>query len=129
MKIGKNLLNFFFSGYAHGLAGGRVVFKTIVSSDNELRCLLMNLEESLENVDYFLVCEANYNVLGEKRDYIFGKYFESMAELQNEKIIYVMEDISSTVRPWEGSKENLFSNAFDIRDSIVTGKQIGRAHV
>jgi len=118
MRIGPNILNWFFKGYVPKMGKGRVIFKTIVSTELELKYVLMNIVESLELVDYFLVCEANYSVLGEKRDFIFEKLMTQIPLLNNPKIVYVKEELDDVIVPWANDKSNLFHNAFMIRDGF-----------
>jgi hypothetical protein len=120
MKLTKSIIgNFVFRGYAsNNFTNDRVIFKTIVSTDLEARYVLMNAAELLNQVDYFLICEANVLVTGEKREFSFYKMLEKYPELQNEKIKLIEMDLASKAVPWDGKHENLFANAFLIRDGF-----------
>ncbi len=118
MKFGKNIWEFATSGYSNFPEPGRVIFKTIVSSEAELPYVLMNLQENLRHCDYFLICEANRSVLGEPHDFVFESLLAKFKEFDDSRIIYIKEDISDLVVPWNNSKANLFANAFAIRDGF-----------
>ena len=119
MKINRSLLgNLVFRGYSNERERGRVIFKTIVSTDLEARYVLMNVAENLDLVDHFLICEANISVLGENRDFSFSKQIAKYPELQDKKIQLIEMDLRGKALPWNGLRENLFANTFVIRDGF-----------
>lgn len=119
MKITRSLVgNLVFRGYSNEREPGRIIFKTIVSTDLEARYVLMNVAENLHLVDHFLICEANVSVTGEPRDFTFSKKIAEYPELQDKKIHLIEMDLRSVALPWNGLRENLFANAFAIRDGF-----------
>ena len=119
MKITRSLIgNLVFRGYSNQRERGRVIFKTIVSTDLEARYVLMNVAENLDLVDHFLICEANISVLGENRDFSFSKQIAKYPDLQDKKIQLIEMDLREKALPWNGLRENLFANAFAIRDGF-----------
>lgn len=118
MRLGKNIWRYATSGYVNFSDPGRVIFKTIVSSEAELPYVLMNIQENLQHCDFFLICEANRSVLGEPRDYVFEKFLSKYQEFADTRILYIKEDIADFVVPWENSRANLFANTFVIRDGF-----------
>jgi len=70
-----------------------IYFKTIFSSPNEIKYLKLNLKESFDYIDRFIVCEYNRTHVGTERDLFFENYRGQFTEDENKKILYIGADI------------------------------------
>lgn len=102
----------------------RVILKTIVSSENELNLVNLNIIENSNLVDIFIVSEANITHSGEFREYLFEKYFADGLIENPEKVKYVKVDLTD-VRLTEADHPNyLHENEQKIRDGFRQGFEI-----
>jgi len=74
-----------------------IYLKTIFSSPAEIKFLKLNMRESFEYVDKFIVCEFNFTHVGIKRELIFGKHLSDFTKEEQDKIIYIGADISGDI--------------------------------
>ena len=74
-----------------------IYFRTIFSSPNEIKYLKLNLKESFDYIDRFIVCEYNRTHVGTERDLFFENYRGQFTEDENKKILYIGADISALV--------------------------------
>lgn len=74
-----------------------IYLRTIFSAANEIKFIKLNLKESWNYVDKFIVCEYNYTHTGEKRDLIFNNYKDQFSDEEWKKILYLGIDISDEI--------------------------------
>jgi len=72
-----------------------VYLKTYFYTENELKFLKLNLLESFNHIDKFIICEFNRTHTGEEREFIFEKHKSYFTEEELAKIEYLDCDISS----------------------------------
>lgn len=72
-----------------------IYLKTIFSSPHEIKYLRLNLKESFDYIDRFIVCEYNRTHIGTERELIFKNYIGQFTEEENKKILYIAADISA----------------------------------
>lgn len=95
-----------------------VYLKTIFSTDSEYPFVTLNLLESYDYVDCFLVCEANRTHTGLPRDYIFD--IEKIPSSKRHKIKHIKMDVSkhTVVSPDDEQKCHAINEKY-IRGSFV----------
>jgi hypothetical protein len=71
-----------------------IYLKTIFSAPNEIKYLKLNLAESFNHIDKFVICEFNRTHTGEDRELVFEKYWDEFTQQEKDKIIYIGADIS-----------------------------------
>jgi len=96
----------------------KVYFKTIVSSMHEYPFLLMNLEEMLDLVDFFLITEANVTHTGSEREYEFLDKYQEEFESSSNKIKCLRMDLREVCESSNSNSEILHSNEQKIRDGF-----------
>jgi len=69
-----------------------IYLKTIFSSAGEYPFLILNLLESYDHVDCFLICEANRTHTGAPREFIFD--VERLPSGKRDKVKYIKMDVS-----------------------------------
>jgi len=74
-----------------------IYLKTIFSAPNEIKYLKLNLSESFDYIDKFIICEFNRTHIGTPRELIFDRYLEKFTEEEKKKILYVGADMSGMV--------------------------------
>lgn len=75
--------------------GAKVKFlKTYFYVEHEIEFLVMNLIESYEHIDKFIICEHNRTHTGQPRDFIFEKHKHKFPQDLMDKVIYLKQDIS-----------------------------------
>ena len=72
-----------------------VYLKTYFYTENELKFLKLNLLESFNHIDKFIICEFNRTHTGEEREFIFEKHKNYFTKEELSKIEYLECDISS----------------------------------
>ena len=72
--------------------------KTIISSPAEINFVKLNLKESFEHIDKFVICEFNRTHVGTERKLIFNNYLDAFSKEEKSKIIYIGADIVSQVK-------------------------------
>jgi hypothetical protein len=72
----------------------KVYLKTYFYVEHEIKFLIMNLVESYDHIDKFIICEHNRTHTGQPRDYIFEKYKDRFPEELMDKVLYLPCDIS-----------------------------------
>lgn len=92
-----------------------IYLKTIIFAPYEVKFLNLNLLESYDFVDRYIICEFNRTHTGKKHDYIFGNYIKSFGRNVRKKIIYIRGDISDQVQ----SPKN--SNFAHLYESLMRG--------
>jgi hypothetical protein len=79
-----------------------IYLKTYFYVGHEIKWLIMNLIESYDHIDKFIICEHNRTHTGEPRDLIFNKYLSEFPEKLRKKLLYLPCDISKyTVDAYE----------------------------
>ena len=71
-----------------------IYLKTYFYTEHEVKFLKLNLLESFDYIDKFIICEFNRTHTGEEREFIFDNYKHNFTEKELEKIIYLPCDIS-----------------------------------
>ena len=92
-----------------------VYLKTLFYSPAEIKYIRMNIRESSGYVDKYIVCEFNYNHVGEAKDYVFEKYAASFTPDELAKIIYIKGDIAAQIKPAVGDSRLAHENERLIR--------------
>jgi hypothetical protein len=92
-----------------------IYLKTLFYSEPEIKYLKLNLAEAGDFVDKFIICEFNYNHVGEKRELIFSKYLAEFTEAERAKIIYVTGDLTDLVSPAKDNAKLAHANEQVIR--------------
>lgn len=95
----------------------KVIAKTIVSSETELPFVLMNLEELIDYVDLFIICEANVTHAGEYKVHHLRDYF--MKRINSEKVIFLEIDLVDDCLPYDGESESMHHNEQLIRNGFT----------
>ena len=85
---------------------GTTYFKTIFYAPYEIKFIIMNLIESYNYVDKFIVVEANVTHVGEKHEYIFEQYRDEIPDYLYEKVIYIKSDLESATINCLDSKDD-----------------------
>ena len=67
--------------------------KTYLYSPNEINFINLNLQESYDHIDYFIICEYNVTTVGNDREYIFEKYKHLINPKYSNKILYFKCDL------------------------------------
>lgn len=87
-----------------------IYLKSIFSAPNEIKYLKLNLRESFNHIDNFIVCEFNRTHMGEKRELIFNQYLDQFTDKELDKIIYIGADISREASQTNGNSELAHEN-------------------
>ena len=74
-----------------------IYLKTYFYVPHEIKFLVMNLIESYNHIDKFIICEYNRTHTGEPRKFIFEEYKHLFPEELQDKILYLPCDISEDV--------------------------------
>jgi len=96
-----------------------VYLKTLFYSPIEIKYLKLSLAEAFNYIDKFIICEFNYNHVGEKRDLIFEKYLDQFTNKEKEKIIYIGADISQEIKPAKNNSQLAHKNEQIMRGYFV----------
>lgn len=72
-----------------------IYLKTYFYTEHEIKFLKLNILESFDFIDKFIICEFNRTHTGEPRDFIFEKYKHIFTEKELSKITYLPCDISN----------------------------------
>jgi hypothetical protein len=72
-----------------------IYLKTYFYTEHEIKFLKLNLLESFDHIDKFIICEYNRTHTGEEREFIFEKYKHIFTDKELSKIEYLACDISS----------------------------------
>lgn len=69
--------------------------RTIVSAENEMKYIKLQLAESKDYIDKIIVCEFNITHTGLPREYIFEKYLSSdyFSEEEKRRLLYLPGDL------------------------------------
>ena len=70
-----------------------IYLKTYFYTEHEVKFLKLNLLESFNHIDKFIICEFNRTHTGEEREYIFDNYKHLFTQEELSKIIYLPCDI------------------------------------
>jgi hypothetical protein len=84
-----------------------IYLKTIFSAYNEIKHIILNLEESYKHIDKMIICEFNKSHTGESKEFIFNNYYENIPIHLRDKIIYKPYDISSYINKFNEFSKNL----------------------
>jgi len=80
----------------------KVYLKTYFYVEHEIKFLIMNLIESYDHIDKFIICEHNRTHTGQPRDFIWEDYKDQFPEELMDKVLYLPCDISEhTVEAYE----------------------------
>ena len=71
-----------------------IYLKTIFTCPNEVKYLKLNLKESFNYIDKFIICEFNRTHIGSEKELIFEQYLQEFTQEEQKKIIYIGADIS-----------------------------------
>ena len=71
-----------------------IYLKTYFYTEHEVKFLIMNLIESYDFIDGFIISEHNRTHTGRPRDYIWDKVKHEFPENLMDKVIYLQSDIS-----------------------------------
>jgi hypothetical protein len=74
-----------------------IYFRTLFSAPSEIKFLKLNLAESFDYIDRFIICEFNRTHIGTKRELIFEKYIDLFTEQERKKILYIGADVSELI--------------------------------
>ena len=74
-----------------------IYLKTYFYTEHEIKFLIMNLIESYNHIDKFIICEHNRTHTGQPRDFIFENHRKEFPEELMDKVIYLPCDISKSV--------------------------------
>lgn len=96
-----------------------IYLKTIFSAPNEIKYLKLNLRESFDHVDKFIICEFNRTHTGEERDLVFKNYLDKFSDIEKNKIIYIGADISKYTKLAVDNQREANNNARIIRGYFV----------
>jgi hypothetical protein len=69
--------------------------KTHFYTENEINYINLNLQESYDKVDKFIVCEFNITHTGAKRDFMFHHYEHLINPIYKDKLVYIPCDIAN----------------------------------
>lgn len=72
-----------------------IYLKTHFYTENEINYINLNLQESYNKVDKFIVCEFNITHTGAKRDFIFENFEHLINPLYKDKLVYIKCDIAN----------------------------------
>lgn len=75
-----------------------IYLKTIFSSAHEVPYLKLNLRESWNQVDAFIICEYNFTHTGEPRPLIFKNFETQFTPEERKKIIYIGADLTPYIK-------------------------------
>lgn len=86
--------------------------KTIVSADNEIKYIKLQLLESKGYVDKIIICEFDHTHTGSKREFIFEKYLndETFTLEEKERIVYLKGNVGKWVRQSENDSKIFHAN-------------------
>lgn len=70
-----------------------IFLKTHFYTENEINYINLNLQESYNKIDKFIVCEFNITHTGEYRDFIFDKFIDKINPIYKDKLLYIPCDI------------------------------------
>jgi hypothetical protein len=83
-----------------------IYLKTYFYVEHEIKFLVMNLIESYDHIDKFIICEHNRTHTGKPREFIFEKYRDQFPPELMDKVIYLPCDISEhTVEAYENEDD------------------------
>lgn len=71
-----------------------IYLKTHFYTENEINYINLNLQESYDKIDKFIVCEFNITHTGSKREFIFKNYEHLINPLFKDKLVYLECDIA-----------------------------------
>ena len=71
-----------------------IYLKTYCYVPHEIRFLKMNLIESYDHIDKFIVCEFNRTHTGRPKEYVFDLLLDQLPEEYRDKVLYLQCDIS-----------------------------------
>lgn len=74
-----------------------IYLKTYFYVELEIKYLIMNLIESYDYIDKFIIVEHNTYHNGRKREYIFNNYIDLFPKDKIDKILYIKSDIGNRV--------------------------------
>lgn len=92
-----------------------IYLKTYFHTETEINFINMNLIESYNHIDKFIICEFDVNHNGEKREFIYDKIKYQILSEYRDKIIYLKCKLSN---PLDG--ENNENNSH-INETIMRG--------
>lgn len=77
-----------------------VLLKTIVSAENEIKYIKLQLRESEGYVDKLIVCEFDHTHTGAERAFIFQKYLEddTFSKAEKERIVYIQGRVGKKIK-------------------------------
>ena len=70
-----------------------IYLKTHFYTENEINFINLNLQESYNHIDKFIVCEFNITHTGSEREFIFEKFEHLINPLFKDKLLYIKCDI------------------------------------
>ncbi len=108
----------------------KIFLKTYFYTPNEINYINLNLQESYDKVDKFIVCEFNITHTGFKREYIFENYQHLINPLYADKLVYLKCDIKDITRETENdaniihninekTMRGYFVKCFDFNDDDI----------
>lgn len=108
----------------------RKILRTIFYAPSEIPFIKMNLWESREYIDLFVICEFNRTHVGTPREFIFDHYRDHIPQELQSKIHYLPADISHGVKLAEeddGAQmhenetlmRDYFSSLIDLQDEDI----------
>ncbi len=72
-----------------------IYLKTHFYTENEINYINLNLQESYDKIDKFIVCEFNITHTGAKRDFVFENFRHLINPLYIDKLVYIPCDIAN----------------------------------
>ena len=98
-----------------------VYLKTYFYVEHEIKFLIMNLIESYDHIDKFIICEHNRTHTGMPRKFIFEKHEHKFPPELMDKVLYLPCDISEhTVEAYENEDAIHAINEPVMRSSFMT---------
>lgn len=87
-----------------------IYLRTIFSAPNEIKFLKLNIMESFNYIDKFIICEFNKTHTGLPRELSFHKYSSIFTKEEMKKIIYLEIDLSNNTEVSNGNDEIAHQN-------------------
>lgn len=78
------------------LSSQLVYFKTVFYAPHEIKFINMNLMESYNHIDKFIITEGNRTHVGEPKPFVFEQYLHCIPKEFHDKIVYIPVDISQS---------------------------------
>lgn len=98
---------------------GKIIFKTLFSSPNEIPFIKLNLLETEGNVDKFIICEFSQTHTGKTREFIFENFKKQFTSEEWDRITYIKANIDDLVKDGYNNSKNAHFNEDLMRGYFV----------